>query len=103
MGFPAVLVAVLIGTTVLGKAVKLPDQHGPGVGVQVLQGPGAVPAQVQPDDRALHQVVGVMPVLAEQVGHPPQLGCPGRRVLSELGRTAAVPLITGAHRLLHNP
>jgi hypothetical protein len=57
----------------------------PDVGLGVVHHAGPVPVRIQPCDRELHQVMGPMPVLAEQVSHSALRGHPCRHELGELG------------------
>ena len=65
----------------------------PGVGLLAAVPPQPRPGDVQLHERGLEQVVGAVPVAADGVGDPPEVGLPGGDELAELG-------VPKAHRVV---
>src|SRR5262249_27276173 len=63
---------------------KLSDQDGADISIGAVRRGGPVPVLTQLGQRCLDQVVGVVPVPAQQQGQPPQSRDAGSRVFGEL-------------------
>src|SRR5215467_7554251 len=63
---------------------KLPDQDGANISIGAVRRGGPVPVLTQLGQRCLDEVVGVVPVPAQQQGQPPQRRDAGSRVFGEL-------------------